>query len=176
MTDDRQQAASFERVPSEQMRTAFRHLVSGVVVITCWVDDRPWGLTVNSCSSISVDPSRVVVSLQTHTRTCTAVLADQRFGMVMLGAHQQEVAEVAATPGQPKFLDDYCEPRDGNRPPVISHAIWNLQCDVHRVIDIGDHCLIVADVTALVEAAASAGKPEPLLYFNRTYRLIGGHP
>jgi len=35
---------------------------------------------------------------------------------------------------------------------------------------------IFADVTALVEAAASAGKPEPLLYFNRTYRLIGGHP
>lgn len=177
---DEERAGSLGEVSPELMRSAFRHLVSGVVVVTCWVDDRPWGLTINSCSSISVEPSRVVVSLQTHTRTCEAVLAEQGFGLAMLGAHQREVAELAATPGQPKFIDDFCEPREEHRAPVIRHAIWHLQCDIHRLVEVGDHCLIIADVTALAAAGhgdeESHDEPQPLLYFNRKYRLIGGHP
>ncbi len=161
-------------VPPEMLRAAFRTLVSGVVVVTCWVDDRPWGMTISSCTSLSADPSRLLVSLQRQTRTYAAIVAGGRFGIDILGADQKAVAEAAATAGRPKFLDEFCFPRGGEGSPAIRSAIWHLECEVHRTFDVGDHTLVVGNVLAGTHAGSGdQPTPEPLLYFNREYRLIG---
>lgn len=35
-------------------RTAMSQLAAGVVMVTCHVGDKPWGLTVSACCSISL--------------------------------------------------------------------------------------------------------------------------
>jgi flavin reductase (DIM6/NTAB) family NADH-FMN oxidoreductase RutF len=169
--DDREKE---QCVSVERMRAAFRSLASGVVIVTCWVDGRPWGLTVNSCCSVSIEPPRVLVSLQRRTRSRVAIEASGLFGLAILAADQKDVAELAALAGKPKFLDEFCDPREGNRPPAVRSAIAQLDCAVYRTIPVDDHVLLVADVKAVI--GTRDREPEPLIYFNRSYRLIGGQP
>jgi flavin reductase (DIM6/NTAB) family NADH-FMN oxidoreductase RutF len=175
-TQDRKthhEVASGHPVSGDRMRAAFRTLAAGVVVVTCWVDDRPWGMTVSSCCSVSMEPSRVLVSLERRTRSCVAIEHEQRFGLAILADDQKDVAEVAAAAGRPKFIDGFCWVREGSRPPAILGAIWHLDCGVHRTFAVGDHRLIVGDVIAAVNARDDDPEPAPLLYFDRSYRLLG---
>ena len=162
-----------EPVSDEIFRAAFRALASGVVVVTCWVDDRPWGMTINSCCSVSTSPCRVLISLQRRTRTCMAIEQASSFGLNLLASDQKRVAESAAVAGQPKFLDSYCAPRERDRPPLVRSSIWCLECTVDRTFGVGDHVLIVGGVGAVTGLRSQGAEAEPLLYFNRTYRLIG---
>ena len=54
--------------------------------------------------------------------------------------------------------------------------MWQLECDVYRAFEVGDHLLVVGDVVGASNADEPDREPEPLLYFNRKYRLIGGRP
>ena len=48
---------------AEGFRAAMSRLAAGVVMVTCHVDDKPWGLTVSACCSVSMDPPLLPVSL-----------------------------------------------------------------------------------------------------------------
>ena len=58
---------------------AISSLASGVVLVTCWVGDRPWGMTVTAFGSASADPPTVMVALSSEAasaprsppRTCS---------------------------------------------------------------------------------------------------------
>jgi len=163
-------------VSVDQMKAAFRTLASGVVVVTCWVDNRAWGLTVNSCCSLSIEPSRVLLSLQRHTRSRYAIETNGAFGLCILGERQQEVARLAALPGTPKFIDEYCDAHSGMRVPIVRNSLWHLECVLYRTIDLDDHVVIVGDVSSAVQPDQTRARDQPLLYFDGAYRLLGGHP
>jgi flavin reductase (DIM6/NTAB) family NADH-FMN oxidoreductase RutF len=160
-------------VSEDLFRETFRDLAAGVVVVTSWVDGRPWGMTINSCCSISTAPARVLISVQRGTRTQVAIDADGSFGLNLLAADQKEVAESAAVAGGPKFIDEFCAPRRGEEPPAIKDSMWFLQCAAERVFEVGDHRLIIGRVAIATRTRPHGEGHEPLLYFNRTYRLIG---
>lgn len=160
-------------VSEDRFRETFRDLAAGVVVVTSWVDDRPWGMTINSCCSISTAPPRVLISVQRGTRTQASIDADGAFGLNLLAADQKDVAESAAIAGGPKFIDLFCGPRRGEEPPAIRGSLWFLECGTEHAFDVGDHQLIVGRVAHATRTRPHGEGHEPLLYFNRTYRLIG---
>ena len=66
---------------------AMSALASGVVLVTCWVGDRPWGMTVTAFASASANPPTVLVALSSeasqrsrdHRRaTCSGSVSSQR--------------------------------------------------------------------------------------------------
>ncbi len=48
-------------------RTAMSQLAAGVVMVTCHVGGKPWGLTVSACCSVSMSPPLMLVSLGSAT-------------------------------------------------------------------------------------------------------------
>ena len=52
-----------ESTPISDFADAMSTLASGVVLVTGWVGDRPWGMTVTSFASVSAEPPTVLVSL-----------------------------------------------------------------------------------------------------------------
>lgn len=156
-------------VRADGFRAAMKHLASGLVVVTTWVEGRPWGMTVTACCSLSADPALVLVSLHGRTRSRAAIHDGERFGVNILGADQKHVAEAAARPGRPKYLDDHCV-ADAHAAPRVAGALASLDCVARREIDVGDHTLVIGAVEAAVIAPAGTF---PLVYFDRTYRRIG---
>src|SRR5262249_55545717 len=92
-------------MPIAKYADAMSALASGVVLVTCRVGGRPWGMTVTAFASASADPPTVLVSLGSETASSTAIRETGRFGVSILGDDQLDVARFGSVPGAAKFLE-----------------------------------------------------------------------
>lgn len=157
-------------VDPERFKFAMRSFATGVVIVTVEVEGRLWGLTINSCCSISTSPPQVLISLA-HTASCREpLLRAGRFGLAILSTEHRELAELGAVPGGPKYVDVFCE--RGDDVVSVAGALAHLDCSVRQTFEVSDHTLIVG----VVEHAVVAGdepSTDPLVYYNRTFHELG---
>ncbi len=150
-------------------REAMGHLACGVVMVTSWVDGKPWGLTISACCSVSMDPPTLLVSLGEHTVSARSIAQTGRFGVSILGERQIEAARFGSAAGAPKFLDRLCDDRDElAATPILAGALAHVDCEVDQTVAVGDHELVIGAVRAVV---LSVG-PAPLVYYARDYRVL----
>jgi flavin reductase (DIM6/NTAB) family NADH-FMN oxidoreductase RutF len=160
-----------ESLDPERFKGAMRALATGVVIVTVEVDGRVWGLTINSCCSLSASPPQVLISLA-HSASCRQPLLESgRFGLSILSSDQRELAELGAVPGGPKYVDVFAEPASPHEAPaMIAGALAHLDCTVSRSFEVSDHTIVVG----VVRHATVAAEPrEPLLYYERTFHRLG---
>lgn len=161
---------------ADGFREAMRRLAASVVMVTTWMDEQPWGLTVSACCSVSVTPPSLLVSVGEYTATADLIRREQRFGVSILGEGQSEVARFGARPRQPKFVSQYCEPDGGERGggPVVRGAVAHVDCRLMQEVPVADHLLFIGEVQRVVLHPDD----RPLLYFasdfHRLERLMGG--
>jgi flavin reductase ActVB len=149
--------------------SAMSTLASGVVVVTCRIDGRPWGTTATAFASVAVEPPTVLVSLGSGTALARAIAATGRFGVSVLAEDQVGVARYGAASGTPKFLEPFIEPGDERRPsPAIAGAVAHLDCELHDDVAVADHTVFFG----LVRTARVSEGREPLLHHRRTYRTL----
>src|SRR6476646_5016598 len=95
---------------SGELRLDFRECVgafaTGVTVVTTHAQGQPAGMTLNSFTSVSLDPLLVLVSLAHATRTLEAIKSSKRFTVNVLHRNQRDVALAFAKPGAP-FPEGY---------------------------------------------------------------------
>lgn len=131
---------------SQALRDCFSNFATGVAVITTLSDDaRPLGLTVNSLTSLSLDPPLVLWCLDRQSG-CTGLFAPgHRFAVNILGAGQEPLARRFSTEAEDRFKD--VPVLDGAAgPPLIEGAVSILECTVSAVEEGGDHLIIVGRV------------------------------
>jgi flavin reductase ActVB len=155
--------------PIAEFVDAMSALASSVVLVTCRLGDRPWGMTVTAFASVSADQPTVLVSLRSETASARAILDTQTFGVSILAAEQLDVARYGSAPGASKFLERFVEPGDG-RPmsPVVAGALAHLDCELFEDVQIADHTVLFGRVVAV--RARSTGAP--LVYHLRDYRTL----
>lgn len=139
-------------------RDAMSKLACGIVLLTCSVGGRPWGMTVTAFQSVSVEPPVVLVSLESRTRAAQAVCAEGRFGISVLAEHHEELARWCARPGAAKHLESY----------EIEDALANLDCEVLDALRVADHTVFLARVRRV----QGSGADRALVYHRRSYRSI----
>jgi 3-hydroxy-9,10-secoandrosta-1,3,5(10)-triene-9,17-dione monooxygenase reductase component len=160
-----------ESAPIAEFADAMSALASGVVLVTCRVGERPWGMTVTAFASVSADPPTVLVSLDSEAAATRAITDVRRFGVSILAAGQIAVARYGSAPGATKFLEPYTEPDDaGSATPVVAGALAHLDCELVEAAQVADHTVLVGRVRA-VQASRSG---PPLLYHRRAYSTIAG--
>ena len=103
---------------------------TGVTVVTSRVGDTFAGMTLNSFTSVSLDPLLVLVSLAHGTRTLEMVHRCDRFAVNVLHRRQRDVALAFAKPGAP-FPDGHTVV-DPAGYLVVMHALAILRCQVSR--------------------------------------------
>ena len=163
-----QDAAAGPDALAAAFRSAMGGLASGVVLVTTWADGRPWGLTISSCTSVSVDPPTLLVSLGSQTRSARDIEATGRFGIGILGDRLVEVAQIGSAPGRPKWVDEHCEGDPGApvRSPVLRGALAHFDCRVVQALPFADHTIFLGAVEDVV-TGEDAGSS--LVYFRRRY-------
>lgn len=149
-------------------REAMSRLAAGVVMVTCHVGGRPWGMTATACCSVSMAPPLIMVSLAHHTVSKSEIERSNRFGVSVLGSRGLEVARFAARPGEPKFIEEFCLTGASARAsatPVVRSAQAHVDCAVNQIHQAGDHTLFIGVVRAVVLHPAD----RPLVYHSRNY-------
>jgi flavin reductase ActVB len=151
---------------------SFRHsmslLAASVAVVTTMVDERPWGMTITACCSVSAEPPTVLVSLAKNTVTAQMIEAQGEYGLCLMGAHGIETAKFGAAPGRPKFLDDGHVIPGPASTPCVTGSIAHLDCAVSTRVDVEDHVLFLGRVRAVSFPTPGS----PLVYGSRQYQRI----
>jgi flavin reductase ActVB len=161
------------RPDDEAFRAAMRVLAAGVVMVTTRHEGRPWGLTISACCSLTLEPPQILISLRSTAVSCQEILEQRCFGVSILAARQKNLAELGAAVGVVKFVDDYCEGDDQLESPMISGALYHLDCVIGDVYEVGDHTLIIGRVQQAVYKSFGEGEAEPLVYFDRAFWKLG---
>ena len=171
MTPDLELITSPAPEPSavEAFVEAMSALASGVVLVTCRLEGRPWGMTVTAFASVSAEPPTVLVSLGAASPAARAIAATGGFGVSILSEHQLAVAQLGSMPGAAKFLDRLVED-DGSRraSPVVAGALAHLDCELVDQARVADHTVIFGRV----RDARSASAGSPLVHFRRAYQTL----
>ena len=151
----------------ENFRTAMRVWAASVTVVTAVHDGSTHGMTVNSFTSISLDPATVSISLQHSSRTHELVTRSRAFGLTMLSTGQVNISDLFAG-RHPEIEDRFAglatETLVTGSPLIVGGLAW-LDCRVVESYDAGMNTLFIAEVLA----ARSDGDGLPLMYHNRKY-------
>ena len=145
------------------VRLDFREVVgafaTGVTVVTSRVGESHAGMTLNSFTSVSLDPLIVLVSFAHGTRTLEMVRRSNRYAVNVLHRRQRDVALAFAKPGAP-FPPGFTIVDPAGYVAVM-HALAILRCEVVATHVAGDHDLVLGEV---VDFEGSGGEP---LIFHR---------
>jgi flavin reductase (DIM6/NTAB) family NADH-FMN oxidoreductase RutF len=147
---------------SETLREVMRCFPTGVTVVAV-VDAQgaPWGLTVNSLTSLSLDPPLVLVCIGHETSSHGRLVGASGFAISILSARQRAVARrFASEPSEGRFDGVPWRPAPSGN-PILSEAAGWIDCALDEVRTGGDHSILIARVVA------SASSDAPPLVFHR---------
>ena len=148
-----------------ELRRAFGHFATGVTVVTYQAADGELrGTTVNSFTSVSLDPPLVLVSLGRQTRAAATLRPGSAFAVNVLHHGQRDLAMHFAGRPQPGTGATW-EVRAGV--PHLAGCGAYFRCVAQDVHDAGDHVLVVG----LVEEFQAHGHP-PLLFYRGAFEYL----
>ncbi len=156
-------------VDPRRLRDVMGRFATGVAIVTTHVGDTSHGMTVNSLTSVSLQPPLLLVCLTRDSRTAVAVEERKAFVVNLLGTRQESLSDRFARRGEDHFegLDVGLNAR---QLPVFERGLGWLDCDVTSIVDGGDHIIVVGEVIA-----CEAREGTPLVFFRgRYHELVAG--
>jgi flavin reductase (DIM6/NTAB) family NADH-FMN oxidoreductase RutF len=155
-------------VPSAVFKHACGQFATGVAIASA-IDrlGTPHGLTVNSFSSVSLDPPLVLICLGHAVSVIEVFRAAPYFGLSVLAAGQRDLSDRFARKDYDRF-DGLAWERGKTGVPLLPGTLAQMECVVVDRITQGDHDIFIGE---MVEARVEEG--EPLIYFGSRYRELG---
>ena len=151
----------------EQLRRTMRAWTTGVTVVTAIYEGKQYGMTVNSFTSISLEPPLISVALRKMTHTHDLVEKSGEFSITILSTDQGDISDRFA--GKLTDITDRFEGLETSKllidAPLIKGGIAYLNCRVKNSISVGENTLFIAEVIA----AQGEDDSNPLVYHNRVY-------
>jgi flavin reductase (DIM6/NTAB) family NADH-FMN oxidoreductase RutF len=149
-------------VSSEELRSVLRSFPSGICVVTIEHEGARTGLTVGSLVSLSLEPPLVGFALGRQAQLHELLRGAGEFGVSLLAAEQEALAQHFARSVPPIALWAAIELRDADGPPLLAGALGWLRCRVAAEHHVGDHTFFVGEVVW-----AEVGSREPALVYVR---------
>ena len=153
---------------SETLRRAMRAWTTGVAVVTARYEDQQYGMTVNSFSSVSLEPPVVSVTLKQLTHTHDLVVRSGVFAVTILNSEQKELSDRFAgkIPGITDRFGGVQTDKLSLDVPTIKNGLAYFNCRVMNSMPIGENTFFLAEV---IDASGEADPSDPLVYHNRVY-------
>ena len=159
-------------VTPEAFRHAAGRFATGIVVVTTASDGQQHAMTVNSFTSVSLDPLLVLFCAEKAARFHDAVLASGSWGVSVLGATGEAASRWFATRGRPladQLADFGWRTGEVCGAALLEDAIATLECTTVSTTDGGDHTVVIG---AVQSTSVAEGDAKPLLYYEGRYRTL----
>ncbi|WP_404455013.1 flavin reductase family protein [Virgibacillus necropolis] len=128
----------------KELRNCMGSFATGVTVIT-WNDDNGHrkGITVNSFTSVSLDPALALISVDKNASACK-VLENRSFVINVLSAAQETYAWQFAGKPQEDLVVEW--ENDSEIGPILKNTIATIECMPWAEYEGGDHMLFVGEI------------------------------
>lgn len=168
---ERSGRAAAEKFDRRELRRALGQFATGVAIVSArGRDARPVGLTVNSFSSVSLDPPLVLWSLAKHSPSYADFAAATHFAVNVLAADQHHLSRKFSTPIADRFAGVDCTDGPGGC-LLLNGATAHFICRRLQEFDGGDHVIFLGEVE---EYKWREG--EPLIFHSGRYHVKTRHP
>jgi flavin reductase (DIM6/NTAB) family NADH-FMN oxidoreductase RutF len=146
------------------LKNAFGRFATGIGVAACRdTNGAIAALTINSFTSVSLEPPLVLWCLENRASTYSAFMASENYGLSILRADQEIVSQRYAHFLPNGAKEDEFETWDIGA-PILKQRLAGFDCKVVARHDAGDHVIMVGEVIRFDSAAGA-----PLIYFASTY-------
>jgi flavin reductase (DIM6/NTAB) family NADH-FMN oxidoreductase RutF len=154
----------------QQVGARFRDVMgrfpTGVTVVAaCLPGSEPWGLTVNSFTSVSLDPPLVLVCIQKDGQSHQRLLDTEWFAVSILAAEQAEIARRFSSEPTGNRFEDVKWSEAGRGSPILDDAAAWLECSIQEVMPGGDHSIVIGRVESWGTSERGA-----LLFYSGEYK------
>lgn len=145
------------------------NFATGITVVTTLnKDGSPYGLTVNSFTSVSLDPVLVLVCLDNRLSGLQFFKDSKRFGVNILSESQEDLSRMFAKKDSERPPSIYFTGKLGM--PLLKNSLAVMECETAEVYAGGDHLIFLGRV----EHAEVLEAQYPILFFQGKYRKLRG--
>lgn len=153
-------------------RAAMGRFPTGVTLLTRGSGDETAVMTLNSLTSVSLDPLLILVSVKADGRMRPRVAEGGSFAVNVLTEAQRELAQEFCRPDRPEGRAAMLRLGavagvTGNA--VLPRAETYFECELHAEHLAGDHVLLIGRVVAL---ATGDERPDPLVFHQGRYARL----
>jgi 3-hydroxy-9,10-secoandrosta-1,3,5(10)-triene-9,17-dione monooxygenase reductase component len=127
-------------------RKALSCFGTGVTVVTAHHDSQDWGMTCNSFSSVSLEPPLVLWSIRKEASSLQAFTRSGGFTVSVLAQSQAALAWQFATGAMRERFAGVPVHRQTSQRLRLDHAVAWFDCDIHQLVEAGDHILVLGAV------------------------------
>ncbi len=154
-------------VSSEDFRRACGRFATGVAIAGVTdVNGVPHGLTVNSFSSVSLEPPLILICLGHAIAAIDAFREATHFGLSVLRENQRAISERFAAPMDNRF-ESLAWRQGKTGAPLLDGVLAQIECETVRRFSAGDHDIFIGKMIA-----TTVEEGEPLIYFASDYRRL----
>ncbi len=155
-------------ISKDEFRRVLGHFATGVTIVTTRDEEgKPYGLTVNAFTSVSLDPLLVLICIDNSAGGYKLFAKGKYFGVNILSEKQEELSRRFSTRGNSDRFENlrYIEGNTGA--PLLSESLARLECRIVAVYPGGDHTIFLA---AVEEASSNHGRP--LIFYRGRYAQL----
>lgn len=149
-------------------RRVMGRFATGVTVVAAEHNGEIHGMTANAVTSVSIDPLMMLVCVDKRARMNSFIQQAGGFSINVLSEDQEALSRFfagtwrGASPPEFRFVH-------GVEGPRLVGSLATVGCRMHRLIEVGDHWIVLGDVKGL-EEGDPAGRP--LIFFGGRYRRL----
>jgi len=137
-------------VGAAAFRRAMGRYPTGVAVVASMYQGVPYGFTVNSFVSVSLEPLLLSFCASRTSTTWPAIRAAGRFAVSVLAADQDEVCRTFAAKGADRF-SAFAWSLTSLGQPLLDGAVAWFDCEMAEVYPAGDHEIVLGAVREVGE-------------------------
>lgn len=141
---------------------------TGIAIVTTENRGSLHGITVNTLTSVSLDPLLILVCIDRQAKAHAEIEQAGRFGINLLSSEQEPLSRTFAEHGDPEpgRLRGASFRIGPHGTPLLEGCIAHLECALAERVPGGDHTIFLGAVLGGgIDTQAS-----PLVYFERKYR------
>jgi flavin reductase (DIM6/NTAB) family NADH-FMN oxidoreductase RutF len=153
---------------ADELRAALGCFATGVAIVTTTTSDRtPVGMTVNSFTSVSLDPPLVLFSIDRRAWSLKAFQSARRFVVNVLREAQKALSIHFARAAMDKWVGITFEIGRGGC-PIFRDSLAIFECEWQFSYDGGDHVIFVVKIDRM----RFDPRDRPLLFYRGSYQSL----
>ena len=150
------------------LKKTFSTFATGVAIAALNENNQKLGITINSFSSVSLDPALLSFCIGNNSSVLQQFLDCQFFSINILSATQQNLANAfTRSDDQEKWQLEKVN-LSQNSTPIFANSLSYFECQKHQIIKSGDHQIIIGKITN----CEVLNDQKPLTYFKGKYQNI----
>lgn len=141
---------------------------TGVTIITSTNEmNEPIGMTVNSFTSVSLDPLMVLWCIDKGASNFNGFKTSNKFAVNILAGNQKDLCWLFANKNEKNRFAKANWQFSENGLPILDDVYAVLECQKVQEIESGDHVILVGEVVDLRK-----NDVKPMLYYRRTVGFL----